>query len=166
MLIFLFFNFMYLFSQNVSDKIAYQYQQEYVANVVYNLCAIDVDDSPTDKLFVEQFIQEIKNKKIGSYFDFWLKPEVDRQRIYEFILNEFNTFVGKQSFELAYSAGVSNELANSIKNHVLKLLQDFLAGHQLFDLYNHYGLLRNFKGLKLVDLIKELLNNSQKKLTV
>jgi hypothetical protein len=163
MLIFIFFNFMYLFSQNVSDKITYQYQQEYIANIIYNLCAIDVDDSPTDKLFVEQFIQEIKKKKIGSYFDFWLKPEVDRQRIYQFVLKEFYLFVAKQSYDLAYSAGVSDERANSIKDHVLNSLQDFLAGHQLFDLYNHYGILRDFKGLKLVELVKKLLNNFQQK---
>jgi hypothetical protein len=152
-------NLMFLFSQNVSDKIAYQYQQEYIANIVYNLCAIDVDDSPTDKLFVEQFIQEIKNKKIGSIFDFWLKPDLDRQRIYQFILAEFSFFVGIQSYDLAYSSGVSQQRANSIKQQVLNLLQKFLADHQFFDLYNHYGLLRNFKGIKLTVLIKELLNN-------
>lgn len=156
-------NLMFLFSQNVSDKIAYQYQQEYIANIVYNLCAIDVDDSPTDKLFVEQFIQEIKNKKIGSIFDFWLKPDLDRQRIYQFILSEFSLFVCKQCYDLAYSSGVSQQGANSIKDHALNLLQEFLADHQFFDLYNHYGLLRNFKGLKLVDLVNNLLNNYQQR---
>jgi hypothetical protein len=159
MLTLVFCNFMYLFSQNVSDKIAYQYQQTYIANIVYNLCAVDVDDSPTDKFFVEQFIQEIKNKKIGSMLDFWLKPDFDRQRIYQFILSEFSLFVSKQSYDLAYSSGVSQQQANSIKEHVLHLLQEFLADHQLFDLYNHYGLLRNFKGLKLIGLVKELLTN-------
>lgn len=152
-------NFWFLFSQNVSDKIQYQYQKEYVENIVYNLCAIDVDDSPTDKLFVEQFLQEIKNKKIGSVFDFWLKPDLDRQRIYQFILTEFYSFVGNQSYDLAYSTGVSHQQANSIKEHVLSLLQKFLEDHQFFDLYNHYGLLRDFKGLKLVELVKESLNN-------
>ena len=159
MLILILCNFWFLFSQNVSDKIQYQYQKEYVENIVYNLCAIDVDDSPTDKLFVEQFLQEIKTKKIGSVFDFWLKPDLDRQRIYQFILTEFHSFVGNQSYDLAYSAGVSHQQANSIKEHVLSLLQKFLEDHQFFDLYNHYGLLRDFKGLKLVELVKKSLNN-------
>ena len=30
------FNFMFLLSQNVNDKIGYQYQQEYINNVIYN----------------------------------------------------------------------------------------------------------------------------------
>jgi hypothetical protein len=153
------FNFMFLLSQNVNDKIGYQYQQEYINNVIYNLCAIDVDDSPTDKLFVEQFIKEIKNKNIGSIFDSWLKPDLERQRIYQFILSEFCLFVGKQSYDLAYSTGVSHLHATCIKNNVSNLLKNYLADHQSFDLYNHYGLLRNFKGLKLVDMVKELLNN-------
>jgi hypothetical protein len=152
-------NLMFLLGQSVSDKIEYKYQQEYINNIIYNLCAIDVDDSPTDKLFVQQFLQEIKNKKIGSIFDALLKPDLDRQRIYQFILTEFYLFVGNQSYDLAYSTGVSHQQANIIKDYVLSLLQEFLADHQFFDLYNHYGLLRDFKGLKLVDLINKLLKN-------
>ena len=151
------FNLMFLFGQNVSDKIEYQYQQEYIDNIIYNLCARDVDDSATDKLFVEQFLQETKNKKIGSIFDSWLKPDLDRQRIYQFILSEFCLFVAKQSYDLAYSTGVSHLRATCIKNDVSNLLKNYLADHQSFDLYNHYGLLRNFKGLKLVNLVQNLL---------
>lgn len=157
MFLILFINFISLLAQNNIDKIPYQHLQEYVVNVVCNLSAIDVDDSATDKLFIEQFLEEIKNKKIGSILDSLIKPDLDRQRIYEFILNEFSMFVGKQSYDLAYSSGISHKNSEGLKNQVLDLLKVHLQDHQYFDLYNHYGLLRDFKGQRLVNLVKKFL---------
>ena len=153
------------FDEAYQEKISYNNYHQYIVNLTLNLCAIDSFSDENDKEFVNLFLKRLNDKPLLSFIDAILKPDLDRQRIFNYLKQEFNVFAKQEIINILDSEykDIVEEEKIKITKHLINLKLDaLLDSYQLFDIWTHYGLFKSFVGNALIKNIQELFDNLPK----
>lgn len=136
------------------EKVDYNYSQEYIKNLVLNLCAISKDSKEVDIEFVQLFLNNLEKSPFTGLFDNIIKPKLDRQRIFDYVKKEFLAFVKVQTHNVVMDRLNSKPIAQKAQKSIGQQLENFLENNEFFDIWNHYGLFRPFVGDNLLNKIE------------